>query len=431
MIAETTALVEPLNLSEVIDSRPVKHALVAAAAICLVGLGVLWAAPQSGLLALARLANPLGSADWPKANHLVFSQPVTRVALGGRFEVELTDALKAELPGEVRIHYRYENEAPGTPERVEPMKRIRDSMVASIDEVARPFSYRAEGGDDDSMPWTSLEVIEPPAIEQLSVMLYYPPYTSWPPAKSEPHIRALLGTRVEFIGKTTKPLRAITLKLDDGTTIPGQLTDNGHSFNFSAQRDPWMAVKKSGTYTFDMEDLEGFHGGQGVRYEVRAVEDRPPTVNFEQPSGDTFVTASAVVPVRVLAKDDLALQKIDLHVVAAPPGQADGPETLVSLYTGPAEAAPPAEGSGAEARSGESRTVDRRLDLGPLKLQPGAHVVIHASAGDYKPAVTLSHLRRLTILTSDQLQDRLAERQAAILAELGRMLKLEHESRGK
>ena len=57
--------------------------------------------------------------------------------------------------------------------------------------------------------------------------------------------------------------------------------------------------------------------------------------------------------------------------------------------------------------------------------------MIHASAGDYQPAVTHSHLRRLTILTTDQLQDRLAERQAAILGELGRMLKLEHESRAQ
>ncbi len=168
-----------------------------------------------------------------------------------------------------------------------------------------------------------------------------------------------------------------------------------------------------------------------MHYEVRAIEDRPPTVNIEQPSADTFVTAAAVVPLRVLAKDDLALERITLHVVTAAPNQPEGPETLVSLYAGPQQPAIAADEGAAESRSGESRTVDYRLDLGPLKLQPGGHVVMHASAGDYQPAVTHSHFRRLTILTTDQLQDRLAERQAAILDELGRMLKLEHESRVK
>ena len=143
------------------------------------------------------------------------------------------------------------------------MKRMRNTMVASIDEVARPFSYRAEGGDDDSMPWTPLEVIEPPAIEQLSVMLHYPAYTGWPPAKSEPHIRALVGTRVEFTGKTIKPLRAATLKLDGGQTIPAILDEDGHAFKISPSGRCWPWSSRSRErYTFDLEDREGFHGGQ-------------------------------------------------------------------------------------------------------------------------------------------------------------------------
>ncbi len=235
VIAETTALVEPLNLREVVDPRPIVLAVLGAAVICLLGLAVVLSAPGLSFLALTRLANPLGNTDWPKVNHLVFSQPVTRVALGGRFEVELTDALGGELPAEVRIHYRYDGEGPATPERVEPMKRMPNTMVASIDEVARPFSYRAEGGDDDSMPWTPLEVIEPPAVEQLSVMLHYPAYTGWPSVKSEPHIRAIVGTRVEFSGNSTKPLRSAVLKLDGGATIPAKLGEDGHAFTISPQ----------------------------------------------------------------------------------------------------------------------------------------------------------------------------------------------------
>ena len=41
-------------------------------------------------------------------------------------------------------------------------------MVARKDNVTRPFWYRAEGGDDTSMDWIRLEVLEPPRLESLS-----------------------------------------------------------------------------------------------------------------------------------------------------------------------------------------------------------------------------------------------------------------------
>ena len=57
------------------------------------------------------------------------------------------------------------------------------SAVAHRDNCQRPFAYRVEAGDDHSMPWRRVEVVEPPAVESLSVRLFPPGYTGRPPAR--------------------------------------------------------------------------------------------------------------------------------------------------------------------------------------------------------------------------------------------------------
>ena len=48
------------------------------------------------------------------------------------------------------------------------MRLVDGAMIARRENVLRPFSYRVEGGDDQSMPWLDVEVVEPPAVESLS-----------------------------------------------------------------------------------------------------------------------------------------------------------------------------------------------------------------------------------------------------------------------
>ena len=116
--------------------------------------------PLNSRTAIARLINPWGDNAWPKVNRLVFIAPPSRMASGSLFEVVVRDA-NDHLPDEVFIEYLFEDED----DRrivVEPMRFVDGIMVAHRDNVRRPFSYRARGGDDQSMPWHPLEVVEPP-----------------------------------------------------------------------------------------------------------------------------------------------------------------------------------------------------------------------------------------------------------------------------
>ncbi|HUY31257.1 MAG TPA: hypothetical protein VMV69_00645 [Pirellulales bacterium] len=430
VIAETSAAVERLDLSKSLEPRPAYRALLVFG--CVASLALLLAAcgPRTTMIGLTRLVDPLGNATWPKSSHLVFKHPVERVALGQPFEVEVIDAEGAPLPDEVFLHVRYHGDGTMRSEQVETMRLLDGAMTLRKDSVTRPFAYRAVGGDDDSMPWIDLEVVEPPAVEQLTLSLHYPDYTGWPSGRSEPHIRALVGTRVELVAATTKPLRSAVLRVENGEAIPARLADDGYGFSLPGSRDAPFVVQKSGSYWFELTDREGFAGGQQVRYEIRAVDDLAPSVAIEEPAANVYVTADAVVPLRIVAKDDLAIRSVATHYSRT--DKTDEGETAVVLYDGPERVARP-EGAGplSEAEQGESRRIEHGWDLRPLGLKPGAQLTIFAVAADYKPQLGRSPPRRLTIITPDELQDRLAERQEFILGELARVLKLEQEARGE
>ncbi|MEX2561310.1 MAG: hypothetical protein WD403_15410, partial [Pirellulales bacterium] len=355
-------------------------------------------------------------------------KPPQRIALGQPFEVEVVDDRGARLPDEVFIQFRYEGQTDdGT--AVEPMRLIGKQMLARKEQVTRPFSYRAFGGDDHSMRWLSLEVVEPPAVERLSVKMHYPAYTGWPPAEADPHIRALVGTRVEISARTTKPLQSAWVRTD-GSEYQANISDDGYSFSLSAEAENGFIVAKSGAYWFDLLDREGFPGGQQLRYELRAVDDLPPTVSVDDPAANVFLTPDAVVPLRVAVKDDLAIHKVTLHTTRS--DRSDEGETLLTLFEGPATVSrgtATAGGESAERGLGDSRLLEQQWDLSPLDLPPGSELTLHATATDYRPQVGQSHSRRLSIITPEELTDRLAERQNFILNELARVLKLQREAR--
>ena len=330
--------------------------------------------PSATGTALARLANPLDDVHWPKVHQLAVRRPRRRaLALGQTFEVELVDAEGVSLPDEVRIHYRYDEGTARPTMKSRPMQLIDGKMVARKESVSQPFSYRAEGGDDRSMGWTELEVVEPPAVETLAIKLHYPAYTGFSPQDSQPHLRAVVGTRVAIQAATTKPLRSATLRTDGGLEIAAGLSrrrilvhDSG-SCDADKPLGPEFVLDKTGTYWFDLEDREGFHGGQQTRYEMRVIPDAAPTVDIEQPKANIFVTPKAVVPLRILVKDDLAIHQI---VAGVSPlrsiGQgrdrqllADGPAKIPPHGRPPSRSTILRERTG---RQGESRAGRARLE---------------------------------------------------------------------
>ena len=427
VIHEAEVELAALNLDEVVEQRPVVRVAMVTAVLLLVAAIVTVIEPQAAATAVVRLLNPLGDRRWPQQNHLQFREPVTRLALGQPFEVELIDAEGAALPDQVWIQYRALSSGTSAVQ-TDAMQPVGDRFMARRESVSQPFAYRAKGGDDDSMPWIEVALVEPPLVETLDLQLHYPEYTGWPVESTERHIRALTGTRVAVRGTSTKPVRGAAIGLEGSGRIAMSVSEDGYGFALSADAEETFVVEQSGAYWIELEDEEGLIGGGDLKYELRAVADLAPTVSIDEPQANVYVTNEASVPLRIVAKDDLALAAIELRYTRT--DRSEEGEFTESLYQGPVAIAAQKAAEGQSALDqGESRTVEKRWNLAELNLAVGAQLTLLAAASDYRPIWGQSQPRRLTVISHDELQQRLAERQRFILNELSRVLKMQQESR--
>ncbi len=420
VIARATAQTESLDFGAVLHPRPARRAALAATAVALAAAALALIDPASASIALARLANPFSETTWPRRTQLAIREPVDRVARGETFEVEVVDALGARLPTQGTIYYRFV-EADGPRLERQPLDHRGDVFVARREAVARPFSYRVTAGDDDTMPWMPVDVVEPPRIERLNVRLIPPDYTGWPIEESEGPIRALVGTRVEMAAEANKPLREAVLHFD-GERIPVSLDESRRQITVAAAEGQPLVVERSGSYRFELVDREGLAGVASAEWEVRAVEDQPPGVVIERPASTVHVTPSGSVPLRIAAKDDLRLAAVALSV-----RRQEQADVELPLYEGPPRAPPRDEGL-AGGGGGESRIVEHRWELAELELEPGSQIEFVATARDYKPQTGTSAPGRLIVVTPDELLHRLTARQSAILADLARLLKTQQQA---
>lgn len=429
LIAETAASIESLDFNEVLDPRPSYRALLAMMGVGLAVAVLAIVHPVVAKVAAVRLLNPLDDTAWPRTTWLALRTPVTQVGRAQAFEVEVVDTHGTPLPPLVRIHYRYEHPDGTTVVESEVMRPLGDARVIRRENIVRPFAYRIEGGDDQTMAWIPVAVIELPAIASLSIRVIPPAYTGWKPYEAPRQVRALVGTRLEFVGHATKPLDSATLCFDDGRRIPAQLKD-GTEFRLATSGGQPLVVEKSLSYWFALGDREGLGVAVADRGEIRAAVDSPPSVSMEQPVANLFVTPRAVVPLRVAVKDDWAIRHVDLLIARSDRPQAE--PVRVGIYRGPDRPAPPVDTRNLDGMPvGEGRTINHVWDLESLELRPGIELTVHAEAADYRPATGRSEPRRIHVITPEELQDRLGARQSLILAELDRTLKMQQESRNQ
>ena len=230
VINRTTTDVENLDLSQALDYRSTFNRIICAVGLALV-CAILFATNTAASgKALTRLLFPFQNNPWPRVHHLVFVDPPTKVARGGDLRLALIDE-SAELPAHVDLEMRYEGQAKSELDVI-PMQRVAadlngsssdalgndhgsvEQMVFERNNVSRSFQYRAVGGDDQSMAWRTLEVVEAPQITAGQIRLAPPDYTGWQPsilAEADGGLRVIEGTKISFSGSSDRRLREARL----------------------------------------------------------------------------------------------------------------------------------------------------------------------------------------------------------------------------
>jgi hypothetical protein len=432
VVTGTEADLEQIDFAESLDATKPRRVAAGAIMVCVLVAVLCWLDWPSAALAGRRLAMPWKDQPWPRRHHLDFAKRPTRLALGADFEAELVDR-RGELPKSVQIQYWYQDEPAGEVQTKD-MKLFGDRMVHRLENVRRSFRYRAVGGDDDTMAWIPLEVVEPPHVESLQIRLHAPAYTGWPVESSGENISALEGTVIEATGRLDKPAAAVVVKMQEpGTSqeTPAQLSPDGLRFTVGADSQPPWIVHKSTAYWFETRDQQGIRGGSDRRWNIRAIPDSAPTASVAKPAGNAFVTVDALVPFEGRVKDDIAVHTIRLRFQRSDSSDGEDRQTI-EIYHGPDKPVGKRPEATDPDERGDVRPIEYVWDLSGLKgLKPGVWIDYEVVAEDYRPQVGQSSTRRLTIISASELEERVSARQAFILGQLAEVLRVQREVRSQ
>lgn len=312
-VEEAGRLAAKFDLGRALDVGPVRRSGAALAAVVLSATLLTICDFPSARRALVRLAAPWANEEWPSENRLFWIGLPHRAAAGGELEVAVGDA-SGRPPGAVDLWIWREGDPEERIERAS-MRRRDDRFVYRIDRLSRSVWLRAAGGDDRSMAWAAVEVVEPPALARLEVRLVPPDYTGRPSELAGQPLRALAGSRVEIGGAATSVLSGVRIRSADGeegVVAKGRLRSGGREFTFSAHPDEAWMLRRSGAFVLELIDETGMRG-EGRRFAVQVLPDEPPTIAWELPEPDAAATAGAKLPVRLVAKDDLAVRRVGLR----------------------------------------------------------------------------------------------------------------------
>lgn len=423
VVADTTSAIETLTLEQVVVSNTRNRAIFAAVAAGLLTLGVGLAAPQAVQTALTRVAMPWSNVEWPRRNDLAFVDPPTLLARGDDFEAALLDNAE-QLPSEVQVEYRYTAGGKSRHEQTW-MQRVGDRAIARRENVQRPFEYRATGGDHHTMAWSQVDVVDPPGVEQLELVAHPPTYSGLPAGKLESPQRILSGTKIEVAGLATTPLQSATLiavnaARGEDLSLPAQLDGNSTQRLRVDAAELLLSTEATQAKVAIRLDLVANSGLKNSipLGEFAMVADRPPKFTWVHPAEDLNLLPTAVLPLEATASDDLAIHHVDLTIDTAggtgEPGEASHQQAITLYRAG--ENPPQREELPGDDQSLDIRTMQGELQLETLNLPAGSVLEIRPLTFDYMPQQAVeSQVRRITLITPDELDALLAEAQSEIL----------------
>jgi hypothetical protein len=423
---------QSLDLDDFIESTPAIRAAVVCAGLLAFAALLVLLSPDNAALALRRLCLPFHAPEWPRA--------VVWTLLDGNLEPLPEDpAVPLQVPRGEAFRFHAVNSRGGLPQRVlletrpvqsatapqvEPLRPIhlaendRGLKEVCVGQIAAPKSaleFRVVGGDDHTMAWRTLRVVNPPIVERLQVQVTPPAYTRRPVEQLPEgvgHVSALVGSRVEVRARGSRPLERATLRLRDRERLP--LTLDADQQTVSGE----FTITEPGvtSWWFELRDPEGVTSSDLVRYEIRGIADQEPETLIELPASDLQVTPQAQVPVRILSRDDLGLAEVRIvH------DTNNGPETTIPLFAG-------------ESRPDELVS-EHTLDLAPLELKPGDQLRFRSEAlDDYlHPTDGSRHIRRsvvrvLTVVTAEEKTRELDQEQSELLHRLDQLARQQRQA---
>ncbi len=343
--------------------------------------GAAWIAPETvGVFVHRNLL--LGNEPWPSRTRLRpvgFEAGVLRWPRGD--PLTLVVAAEGDPP---RSGARVRFETVGGQRGQRPMaavgeRQFRVEFGPVDDSMTLWFLLRRIGVDQSSEPYR-VEVIDRPSVRSFEVRVIPPEFTrqpayDWPAGQLAGDV--LTGSTVELTCESNKPLRSVSLSgLADAPAVE-RISDRRWSVRFVPPR--------SGSYSFDLLDVDGLSDPRPAACVLRLTRDRPPRVRLRLPGAGDMIVAGAVLRVAAEFDDNFGMASAELvmRVQRAEPAVSTQPAESEPAASQPAEDVRPLEGFELH----QTRfTYERSLPIGPLGLTPNDRLVLYGRARDFNPS---------------------------------------------
>lgn len=401
LIVRASSALAKVNLSQLPSAGDLRLQLIAGVCCCIAIAAWSIAAPQTVWRSARRLAAPWRVDAWPRQVVLEIDAP-QKIARGGNAEIAVRTKTP-HLPATTTLFWI----ADGADQVLsQPMRLAEGRFVASIPKMTDSIWIRAEGGDDDQMPWHRIKVVEPISLVASRLEAFPPPYTRAPSFRVTSDAILLEGTRLEVEFRASRPLREAKASLSTKRPAALALDSSGRRATGELTVEPTdQAVQ---TLRINVRDREGAIVNNAYRGTVKVTRDRPPQIEWRQSGIGSKVQPSTRLPLSARVVDDIRVTSAALRR---------------RVHRSAAEA-PNAETSWLEHASipisEDVREMDfsDEIDLASLALSPGDSVEWIISAVDAKGQSTDSEIWRCTVVDRDDLRKEEDRRFERILEQL-------------
>ena len=185
-------------------------------------------------------------------------------------------------------------------------EEAQETYEATLANVIQSFQFRIRGGDERT-DFVNVELVEPPALEQLQLAVTVPKYaggqTEILPEGKGPYF-ILPGSSLQLTGTGNKPLTKAALAregerfellIKDGRMVSGKIP---------------AEQLKTGQFAIELTDDEGLTARRPTTFGLRLRADREPKVRAKLVGIGGMVTKRARLPLEIRVADDYGLVEI-------------------------------------------------------------------------------------------------------------------------
>jgi hypothetical protein len=300
---EAEEILKEFDVETVVDRTGIRRAMKWAGGA--IGVGLLLCLIPSLMMPgfYARALTPW--LNWARPSRTQIEVPTgdRTLAQGERLHIEAV--LRGERANECFVEAR---EGRGAWLRVQMIGRASDAawFDYTTNPLNAPLHYRVRAGDGVSRQY-QINVLPRPELAGLRVTVHYPKYTKRPPttiAQAGGDLTVLKGSRVELEAESTTALNAGALEFAGERTVSMTVNDKRGVATFAVEEDT--------SYRIRLRSKDGVGNPDPPVFMIRAVPDKPPTVDVVKPSTDEVVDPADLLGLEARAEDDLEIVRMTM-----------------------------------------------------------------------------------------------------------------------